>query len=68
MNRQSYQAMYIYITYENIRFLALGAKPMSYYFGSRYFENWAIFQIFRPLDRLSSLSGEKIMAQKTKIG
>ena len=32
-----YQAMYIYVTNKNLHFLVLGAKPLSHYFGSKFF-------------------------------
>jgi len=49
-------------------YLALGPNPISHIFGSSFFGNEVVIRVFRVLEWLSSISGAKIMGQKTKIG
>jgi len=58
--------MYIYVLNEHPVFMALGSKTMCYFCGSSVF--WKLGYHQSLLDRLSSLSGAKIVAHKPKFG
>ena len=58
----------VFLRFFGLLYVALDANPMSQFFRSSFFRNYAIIRVFRALDWLSRISGAKIMPQKPKSG